>query len=174
MSKKVMIFIDGSNMYHNMMANFRKASIDYNKLSLKLTGENRELIRTYYYNCPLDQNKDVLAYKAQQRFLSNLYRTTDLEVKLGRLQRKSDGTTTEKGVDVKLAVDMLVKAYRNHYDVAILISGDGDFAQVVQEAKDQAKHVELAVFPNQRCYILRQVADRAIELTADFMKGCWL
>lgn len=174
MAKRIMIFIDGSNMYHNMMSNFKKASLNYQKLSLKLTGGDRELIRTYYYNCPLDQTKDMVAYKAQQRFLNNLYQTPDLEVKLGRLQRKPDGTATEKGVDVKLAVDMLIRAYKNHYDVAILISGDGDFAQVVQEVKDQAKHVELAVFPNQRCYVLRQAADRVVELTSDFMKDCWL
>lgn len=48
MLKRVMIFIDGSNMYHNLMNTFGKATINYHKFSLKLTGTDRELIRTYY------------------------------------------------------------------------------------------------------------------------------
>ena len=60
-----MIFIDGSNMYHNLMDIFGKANIDYHKFSLKLTGSERELVRTYYYNCPIDQDKDPKRYKAQ-------------------------------------------------------------------------------------------------------------
>lgn len=173
MPKRVMIFIDGSNMYHNLVGAFGKASIDYRDFSLKLTGPERELVRTYYYNCPIDQEKDPTAYKAQQRFFSNLYNTPDLEVRLGRLQRKDDGTAIEKGVDVKIAVDMITKAFKNQYDVAILVSGDADFVEVVQEVKDQAKHVELAVFPNQQCYHLRKCSDRVIVLNKEFMDDCW-
>lgn len=171
--KRVMIFIDGSNMYHNMMQIFGKASLDYRKFSIKLTGD-RELIRTYYYNCPLDQNENPTSYKSQQKFFDNLYKTPDLEVRLGRLQPKPDGRKIEKGVDVKLAVDMLSKAWKNQYDIAILISGDADFVEVVQEIKDQAKHVELAVFPEQPCHHLRKCSDRTILLDKEFMGDCWI
>ncbi len=40
---------------------------------------------------------------------------------------------------------MMTKDYKDQYDVAILISGDADLVQVVQEIKDLAKHVELVV-----------------------------
>jgi uncharacterized LabA/DUF88 family protein len=172
--KRVMIFIDGSNMYYNMMKNFGKASLNYRKFSIKLTGENRELIRTYYYNCPLDQNENPASYKLQQKFFNNLYNTPDLEVRLGRLQPKPDGRKIEKGVDVKLAVDMLSKAWKNQYDVAVLISGDADFVEVVQEIKDQAKHIELAVFPNQSCRHLRKCSDRIVLLDEKLMNDCWI
>ncbi len=68
---------------------------------------------------------------------------------------------------------MITKAFKNQYDVAILVSGDADFVQVVQEVKDQAKHVELAVFPSQRCYHLKQCSDRIIILNEEFMRDCW-
>lgn len=174
MAKKVMIFIDGSNLYHNLQSNFQKANLNYRTFSLKLAGQNRELVRTYYYNCPLDQTRDPQGYKAQQKFFNNLYKTEDLEVRLGRLQTKANGTKCEKGVDVKLAVDMIIKAYKNHYDVAILISGDADFVEVVKEVKDQAKHVELVSFPQQPCYHLKKHCDRVIELDSLFMSDCWL
>ncbi|MGB9804980.1 NYN domain-containing protein [Desulfofundulus sp.] len=78
-----------------------------------------------------------------------------------------------KGVDIKLAVDMLSKAIKNHYDVAILVSGDADFVEVVQEVKDLGKHVELAAFPQQPCYHLKKYADRFILLDEQFMENCW-
>ena len=147
--KKVMVFIDGSNLYHNLKSIFGSTDLDYAKFISKLIGSQRELVRTYYYNCPLEQSEDSAAYKAQQRFFEYLYRIPDFEVRLGRLQLKKD-KKVEKGVDVKLATDMLSKAFKNHYDVAILISGDGDFVEVVNQVKDLAKHVELVVFPNQK------------------------
>jgi len=174
MLKRVMIFIDGSNMYHNMKNNFKKVSLNYHKFSNKLTGEERELIRTYYYNCPLDQNENPASYKEQQRFFNNLDNIPYLEVRLGRLQIKSDSRKIEKGVDVKLAIDMLSKAHKNQYDVAVLISGDADFVEVVKEVKDLAKHVELAVFPDQHCHHLKKCSDRIILLNEDFMSDCWL
>lgn len=174
MPKRVMIFIDGSNMYHNLKTSFGRTSLDYRRFSLKLSGDDRELIRTYYYNSPVDQDANPEAFKAQQKFFNYLYQTPDLEVRLGRLQPKPDGTKAEKGVDVKVAIDMLTKAFKNHYDVAILISGDADFVEVVKEVKDLAKHVELAVFPNQKCYHLKKTVDRVIEISDEFIKECWI
>lgn len=46
---------------------------------------------------------------------------------------------TEKAVDVKLAVDLLELV--DNYDVAIIVSGDGDYVPVVQAVKDLGKRV---------------------------------
>ncbi len=45
----------------------------------------------------------------------------------GRMAQ-ADGVWHEKGVDVKIAADMVPLAYRDLYDAAILVSGDGDLA----------------------------------------------
>ena len=45
----------------------------------------------------------------------------------------------EKGLDVGMAVDMVAKM--DHYDSAILVSGDYDFAPAVQVLKDRLKRV---------------------------------
>jgi len=55
---------------------------------------------------------------------------------------------------------MLSRAYKDHYDIAVLVSGDGDFARVLQEVKDLGKKVEVAFFP--KCHHLRTAADRFI------------
>ena len=47
----------------------------------------------------------------------------------------------QKGVDVRLATDMITKAYQDHYDFAILFAGDDDFSDVVNAVKDAGKRV---------------------------------
>ncbi len=171
--KRVMIFIDGSNFYHNLKQGFQKTQIDFSKLINKLAEPNRELVRTYYYNAPVDRNVNEEEYKKQQKFFEAIKKIDSFEVKLGRLQSKQDGSKVEKGTDVNIAVDMLTKGYKDQYDVAILISGDADLVQVVQEIKDLAKHVELVVVPGQKCYHLRDVADRVITID-DAFEDCWI
>ncbi len=46
---------------------------------------------------------------------------------------------SEKGVDVKLATDLIT--LKDIYDVAIILSGDGDYVPAVQAIKDAGKHV---------------------------------
>ena len=43
----------------------------------------------------------------------------------------------QKGVDILMSIDMLTKAYDNHYDIAVLLAGDGDFVELVEAIKDK-------------------------------------
>lgn len=80
----------------------------------------------------------------------------------------------EKGIDVRLATDMLSHAFRNTFDVAMLVSGDADFADMLQAVKDQGKHVEVALLgPITSSIRLRDVADRVIKIDAGFLANCW-
>ncbi len=47
---RVCVFIDGSNLYFALKRNNKMTRVDYYQFSLALTGEQRKLIRTYYYN----------------------------------------------------------------------------------------------------------------------------
>jgi uncharacterized LabA/DUF88 family protein len=51
-----------------------------------------------------------------------------------------------KGVDISLTKDMLVHAFLNNYDVAVLVAGDGDYRPVVEEVKRLGKWVILVFF----------------------------
>ena len=49
----------------------------------------------------------------------------------------------EKGIDVKIAVDMIRKSLiENECDVCLLISGDADFIPTIQTIKDAKKEGE--------------------------------
>ncbi len=141
--KRVMVFIDGSNLYHALKAVLGKANIDFKHLVQALVGPDRELARVYYYNAPVNAQEVPDQYKKQQSFFSGIKRLPYFELKLGRLVRRAQGMI-EKGVDVRLATDMVAAGLRDRYDVAVLVSGDGDFADAVQVVKDAGKHVELA------------------------------
>lgn len=186
MDEKVVIFIDGSNFYHGLKSNHSKTTIDFEKLANKLS-QGRKLIRTYYYNAPVNQSEEPARYQSQQKFFSFLHRVPYLETTLGRLVKRERINTcskckhedkiifhNEKGIDVNIAADMLIMAFKNLYDTAILISGDGDFDKAIKGVKDIGKHVENAYFNRGHSNQLMKICDKFIELNAEYLKDCWL
>lgn len=183
--ERVMVFVDGSNLYHGLKAVTGRAAIDFGRFAANLCGPKRRLIHTHYYNVPVHQADDPGVYAGQQRFLNRLRTVPHLSVHLGRLvARDRDetcpkcGTTytvgyrTEKGVDVQIAAHMLVHAFDNQYDTAVLVSQDGDFAPVVAEIRRLGKSVENAEFPNRLPSYLSKSCSGVIQLDAAFLKGC--
>ena len=132
----------------------------------------RSLIRTYYYN--IRQNPAVNAQSSaeQERFLQTLFDTPFFEVRLGVHRRHRD-TVVEKGVDVMLATDLVVGAFRDLYDMAIVVSGDGDFFPAMQVAKDQGKHVEVAAFDSNLSPEVRRVSDTSLIFNKSYFTGLW-
>jgi len=129
----------------------------------------RRLIRTYYYNAPVNQPDNPTQYQDQQKFFARLADIPYFEVKLGRLEKRPGGLV-EKGVDLTMAVDMLRAAYGDNYDTAILITGDGDFAYVVQTVKDRGKHVENAFVRAGCSKALRNACDAFVPLDQEFLR----
>jgi len=174
-SNRLMIFIDGSNVYHSLRDTYGRTDVDYSKLVTWLAG-GRELRRTYYYNAQVDQAKDPLGYQNQQRFISSLRLIPYFEIRMGRLVYGNypQAPPIEKGIDVRLATDMLTHAYKGNFDIALLVSGDNDFADMLQAVKDHGKHVEVALFGTGGSSAqLRQTADRIVTIDAAWMANCW-
>jgi len=164
--KRVAIFIDGSNLYHGLKNLFGHARLDFRKFVAKLSS-GYDLYRTYYYNAVLDQSINPETYRKQQAFFNQLRELPYFEIRLGVLKQREHGPK-EKGVDVMIAVDMLSMAYKNQYDVAILVSGDGDYAELAKAVKDAGKHVINAYFESSRSDALRYTCDASIRLDRDF------
>ena len=176
MPQRVMVYIDGSNLYHSLRNAEGRADLDFSKFANKLVGEDRHLVRTYYYNAPLDNRQQPKQYQAQQKFFDALRRVDYFELRLGRLaynKGRPDVPPTEKSVDILLATDMLVHAVAGIYDVAVLVSGDTDFVDAVQAVKIRGLHVEAALFPGSGSRYLRDAADKVISLDSTFLSGCW-
>ncbi len=168
---RVAIFIDGSNLYHSLEENCKRFDLDFAAFSDKLC-KGRQLLRTYYYNVLRTPDRNPQAYQDQQKFLSALYSTPYLDVRLGASKMRG-GVPVEKGIDIMVATDLLRFAWENLYDVAVLVSGDGDFSYAVQAVKDMGKHVEVAAFTSNLSGELAQVADDRELFTPQYFSDLW-
>ncbi len=171
MENRVAIFIDGSNLYHALRDNFGRFDLNFTEFTAKLCA-GRPLFRTYYYNALQDPAQRPEGHREQQEFLDTLKKTPYLEVRLGGM-KLSQGVPVEKGIDIMLATDLLHFGWNDLYDVAILVSGDGDFAYALQAAKNMGKHVEVAYFESNISRSMLEVADNRHLLNGDFFKGLW-
>jgi len=171
MEDRVAIFIDGSNLYHALRSNLRRHDLNFAEFATRLCG-SRRLFRTYYYNVLQDPAQRPDGYREQQEFLAILRKTPYLEVRLGGT-KVTQGISVEKGIDIMLATDLLYFAWNDFYDVAVLVSGDADFAYALQAVKNMGKHVEVAYFESGVSKDLLNVADNRHLLSQGFFRGLW-
>ena len=154
---KVIVFIDGSNLYHGM----KRARVNFDILKLaQFLAANRKFVRCYYYGSfnPFD----TISLGRHRSFVRSL----NLQGVVTNIKplRIHEGRKVEKGADVHLAVDLVTFALQGYYDCAILISGDEDFFIAVDTVKQAGKIIEIAYFSNQIAEALRLRADTFHDL----------
>jgi len=134
--------------------------VDYYKLVVELTGD-RYLVRPYFYT-----SVSIPPSPNQTRFHNALkYQGFTIVTRpLKTIDVKGQKINIEKGVDIALVTDMLVAAFRGQYETAILVSGDSDYALVVDEIKRLGKRVEVCSFRSAIGTALRAAADKFIAL----------
>ncbi len=169
------IFIDGNNFYYGLKSiypdNKQLMLFNYEKLCNFLAGD-KEIIRICYYNAPLDITKDLEKYKSQQRFFEKLKKIPKMNLVLCRLlKRIVDGRIfyVLKEDDINMAVDLVKGAFKNEYDTAILISGDGDFVPAVKVAQEENKKIENIYFKKTASSNLRFNCDKSILLKKEIL-----
>jgi uncharacterized LabA/DUF88 family protein len=157
MEERVMIFIDGANLFHGCKNHEKGYRVDILKLKDELV-DNRKLIRAYYYgSIPTD---DKNKYGSQKKFFDMLeyegftVSVIPLKQRRGKYTCENCGKENEikkeveKGVDIALATDMISFGINDHYDTAIVVSGDYDYFRAVEEIQRNGKRVEIAYFRN--------------------------
>jgi len=152
MNKRVSIYIDGANFVYGLKTLHRKYSdyhFDFEKFFKKIVGRNK-LIDIFYYNASLKQKINPRRFKEQQKLFSRLSKIPKCKIILCKRQKRFDKDDEEyytiKGDDINLALDMLNDAWEDKYDIAIIFSGDGDFAPLVKYVKNKKKEVEVVSF----------------------------
>lgn len=185
--KKGMIFIDGSNVFHDWLSAKMGAEMDIEKYIdvVKSKFPDTEFVRTYYFTSLTTTN---------QGFLHSINRLPYCEVITGRLQEKKINldkygvacpscsthiastitTQVDKGTDVNIAVEMLRHGFNHTYDTAVLVSRDADFASVVNILKTLGRNVELVLFDTSQRYAqeLTDCVDNVVVLDLNDRKNC--
>jgi uncharacterized LabA/DUF88 family protein len=173
---RVMIFIDGSNLYHSLKGHLKRTDIHIGKFCNKLL-EKRRLVRIYYYNAVVGQRQEPERYRSQQAFFASVRAIPYCELRLGRLVYINwpHVPPYEKGIDIMLTTDFLTHSFKDNYDIGILVAGDSDYVGAVQAVKDNGKNVEVALFGKERTSRpLRDVADKVITIDGRLLRGCWM
>lgn len=148
--------------------------LDFNfkKFSEQLINPN-ELLEVRYYlgviNRKRNDEKSEKLYANQQRLFRKL-QNFNINIVLGQLIRHPDKTFHEKGVDVRLAVEMIRFARQDKYDIAYLLSSDTDLVPAVEEVQSIGKKVLYVGISKGQSYGLSKVANDVILLRIEEIK----
>ncbi len=167
------IFIDAG--YLTKLLHIKNKKINLLKLSNKLTNDSTRVKTIYYDALPLPINpKGRELYPKAQKFHNSLRKLDKFEVKLGRTQVIGE-QYRQKGVDMRLGVDLVQYSMNKEIDKAILITSDSDFEYAVQKAQGVGVKVTLAYFGiskiNSR---FLNLCDERIVLTDELLDTCKL
>jgi uncharacterized LabA/DUF88 family protein len=151
-SKNVAVFVDVANIFYAAKA--AGVDIDYVTL-LKSASAGRDLVRAYAYT-GLDPDNE------NQRNFHEFLRRHGYKVVSKDIRKYGDGKV-KANLDIELVVDMM-KTARN-LDIAIVVSGDGDFAPAIRAVQEQGVRVEVVSFRGNTSSDLMDVADLFTDIT---------
>ena len=152
--QKVAVFIDVQNLYHTAK-NVYKTRVNFGQI-LRTAVDGRRLIRAFAYVIKTKSGEEKAFFDA----LSEL----GIEIRSKDLKEFYSGVK-KANWDVGLAVDAICVA--PGVDAIVIISGDGDFAPMVEYLKNQGKRVEVVAFGKTTAQELIEVADEFINLDQD-------
>jgi len=174
---RVAIFIDGNNFYHGLRSIYQdsKKLINFNfEKFTNFLSNNRNLVNIFYYNASLDKSKNINKFQSQQRFFNELNKIPKFNLILCKLLKRKIKESEKyyyvlKEDDIHMAVDIVEGACDNKFDVALIISGDGDFVPAVKSVRKREKIIENIYFKKSSSRNLKQHCDKSLELTKEIL-----
>ena len=152
----VAVFVDMQNIYYGAKNTLRK-KVDFKRL-LHIGVRGRRLYRAIAYLINLDRvNQDSFIY-----VLKNI----GYEVKLKEPKKfyNWDRVEYKADWDMGIAIDAIAMAENAKIDVVVLMSGDGDFVDLVNFLKAKGIKVEVISFRTITAKELIQAANEYIDL----------
>lgn len=146
---RIGVFVDVQNMYHSAK-NIYGSRVNFKEL-LKIATGGRELVRAIAYVVKSDTDEEKAFFEALEK--------TGLELKIKDLQVFAGGMK-KADWDVGLAVDAI--SLSRQLDTLVIVSGDGDFAPLVEYLKFCGLIVEVLGFK-------RSTSSKLIEASNNFV-----
>jgi len=182
-SQRAIVYIDGYNFYYGLKkVGFRKYLwLNFDKFSQNLLLPSQKLVKIKYFT-----SAEIFAEESRKRqalYFDALATLPNLKRYMGHFQDDTDrwctncnqfvSDTREKRTDVNLATAMLVDAFLDRYDIAILISSDSDFIAPIQAVINhfQKKKVFTAISPGRSSKALRGVSTGIITITEEMLSN---
>lgn len=155
-SIKIGVFVDAENVRYNGGYQLR---YDILRLFAARYGGNLLRLNTYI---AFDQERarEDPEYGRRARSYQQMIREFGWKVIVKEVRRYTDdegNVTTKANADLDMAVDAMLQSEK--LDLVLLVTGDGDFLQVVTALQDRGCRVELLGFRNVSQGLRRQVDD---------------
>lgn len=175
------VYVDGFNLYYGSLRNTPYKWLDLAKLCSHLLKPNDILKIKYFTARVVPRKNDPQQALRQQMYLRALQTTPEIEIYFGHFlshpvtmaECNQHGETTgafrrvlkteEKGSDVNLASHLLLDAFKDSFDVAVLITNDSDLLTPMRIAKEEFGKVIGLINPQAR-------ASRELAKHATFVK----
>lgn len=152
--QRVGVFVDVQNMYYSAK-NLYNSKVDFQKL-LDAAVMNRKLIRASAYVIKADTPDEGNFFEALRKI--------GYEVEIKELKEFYGGE--KKGDwDLGMTVDMIQQAKK--LDTIVLVTGDGDFAVLVDHLKSMGCRVEVMSFGRSSAKEIRESATNFIDMDED-------
>jgi uncharacterized LabA/DUF88 family protein len=165
--KRAVAFVDGQALFFaaRQVFGYQRVNYDVAALSLEVCRQQGwELAQTRFYTGVPLLEKNPTLYNFWTLKLMQMRRqgvhvfTRNLKYKQNTTGTHRGGygeptfTRREKGIDIRLALDVVKLAHKKAYDIALLFSQDQDFSELVDDvaeiAKQQIRCIEVAsAFP---------------------------
>ena len=152
MGKNVAVFVDVANIFYAAKA--AGVDIDYVTL-LKSATAGRDFVRAYAYTGLDPENENQRNF--HQFLARHSYKVVSKDI------RKYGDGKVKANLDIELVVD-LMKTARN-LDIAVVVSGDGDFASAIRAVQEMGVRVEVISFRGNTSSDLMDVADLFTDIT---------
>jgi uncharacterized LabA/DUF88 family protein len=182
---KVIVYIDGFNLYFGMNEKFGKQYLwlDLECLAKSFLLPGEPLIKVKYFTALISNNP--AKEQRQQTFIQALQAATSCEFYYGRYQ---SNTTTcrnchfnwpspkEKMTDVNIASQLIKDAFTNEFDKAIIVSGDADLVPPVNIVKQYLPVKKIGFYfpPNRHSIHLSSIADFSAVIGKKKVRTCQL
>lgn len=158
-NERVIVYIDGFNLYFGVReAGFDQCRwLNVRKLVENLLQPNQTLIEVKYFTSRVSNNPDK--QKRQSTYIDAL-ESVNVKIIYGNYQDGEEEckrcgniwrTAKEKMTDVNIATHIIMDAYKDAYDMAMLISGDSDLVPPITAVHDNFKTKRVFIaFPPKR------------------------
>ena len=181
---RVMTYIDGFNLYFGLRSKGwrRYYWLDLCALSRSFLRGDQRLVGCHYFTARIrDGGGSTQDIRRQNTWLDALSTLDGLTVHFGHYLLKTQrcrncGATwpkpEEKMTDVNIAVQLLIDAYEDRFDTAIIVSGDSDLTTPVQVVRQRfpRKRMLIAFPPARRSHELQAAANAAFVIGKDKLR----
>lgn len=152
--QRIGVFIDTQNLYHSARTLFN-SNVNYKALVEGAVG-NRKLVRAFAYVIKSEAGDESKFFEA----LTDL----GIETRVKDLQVFYSG---EKKADWDVGIAMDIVRLSEKIDSVVLVSGDGDFLEVLRYVKSRGIRAELMAFKKTTSAKLLEEADDYTDLGGD-------